>query len=259
MKIAVSGKGGSGKTTIAALLAVILKERGFKVLAIDCDPDSNLLTLFDAKAELQSISGLKEMIKERTAADGGLFKLNPFVNDLPDKYSLDFDGIRIMQIGKYTNKTGCFCPENSLIKALISHLVLERDEAVVLDMEAGIEHLTRGVVAGVDMLFLIVEPEIKSIETARKIKELAEKLGVRHIEIIANKIWDESDKDYLRGKVGKIDFAGFISYNPNLRKERGKLKDTVQIKKELEKILDSLKSVLKEQSFDGDETRLPPR
>ncbi|MFH1958527.1 MAG: ArsA-related P-loop ATPase [bacterium] len=239
MKIAVSGKGGSGKTTIAAILAIILREKGRKVLAIDCDPDSNLLSLFDGNAKLQSISGLKDMIKDRTGSGAGLFKLNPFVNDLPEKYSLNFNGIKIMQIGKFRNKTGCFCPENALVKSLISHLVLERDEVVILDMEAGIEHLTRGVVAGVDVLVLVVEPEIKSIATSLKIKTIAEKLGVKNIKAICNKICDDNDKEYLKENLREIDLAGFISYNQSLRKERGSIDKAGQIKEELEKIWNS--------------------
>ncbi|MFH1352399.1 MAG: AAA family ATPase [bacterium] len=239
MKIAVSGKGGSGKTTIAAILSIILREKGCKVLAIDCDPDSNLLSLFDRNAKLQSISGLKEMIKDRTAAGEGLFKLNPFVEDLPEKYSLNFNGIKIMQIGKFRNKTGCFCPENALVKSLISHLVLERDEVVILDMEAGIEHLTRGVVAGVDVLVLVVEPEIKSIATSLKIKTIADKLGVKNIKAICNKICGSNDKKYLKENLREIDLAGFISYNQSLRKERGSIDKAGQIKEELEKIWNS--------------------
>jgi len=240
VKIAVSGKGGSGKTTIAAILSVILREKGRKVLAIDCDPDSNLLSLFDRNAKLQSISGLKEMIKDRTAAEGGLFKLNPFVNDLPEKYSRDFNGIKVMQLGKFRNKTGCFCPENALVKSLISHLVLERDEVVILDMEAGIEHLTRGVVAGVDLLLLVIEPEEKSIGTSRKIKKLAENLGLKRIKAIGNKIWEKEDEEYLTGSLKEIDFAGFISYNHSLRKNHGKIDETGKIKEELKAILDKI-------------------
>ena len=236
MKIAVSGKGGSGKTTIAAFLSLILREKGYKVLAIDCDPDSNLLSVFDRKCSLESVSSMKEMIKERTCAEGGYFKLNPFVADIPEKYSVDFNGIRIMQIGKYEDKTGCFCPENALVKSLISHIVLERNEAVVLDMEAGIEHLTRGVVAGVDVMLLVVEPEIKSVETARKIESIAAKLGIRKIKALANKIYDETDRNFLKENLRELDLAGYISYNQTIRRDRGSIDNASEIKKELERI-----------------------
>jgi len=234
MKIAVSGKGGSGKTTVVYYLAQILKEEGFDVLCIDCDPDSNLLSLFDSKANLTPISQLKELIEERTQKEGGFFKLNPFVSDLPDKYSVEIDGIRIMNMGGYENKVGCFCPENALIRSLISHLILERDEAVILDMPAGIEHITRGVARGVEWFLVVVEPEEKSIQTALRIKKLAGEMGLKRIDMLGNKVLDEDDEKYLKSALDGL--IGFIHFDESLRKNRGKVTLNSNIKSELKQV-----------------------
>ncbi len=151
MKIAISGKGGVGKTTFAALLIKNLSEMGHKVLAIDADPDANLATALgiDHAEKIVPISEMKDLVEERTGAKPGsigqMFKLNPKVDDLPDALSYKLDGIKFMRLGGITKGGGgCICPESTLLKALVTHLVLLRDEDLVMDMEAGIEHLGQG-------------------------------------------------------------------------------------------------------------------
>src|SRR3972149_10708751 len=163
MKLAVTGKGGVGKTTVVAGLARVLAERGQKVLAIDADPASNLaLALgFSKNQRLTPIAEMKELIEERTEAKpgsmGGFFKLNPRVDDLPDKYSLLKDGIRLMVMGTVQKGGGgCVCPENVMVRTLVAHLLLGRDEVVILDMEAGGEHLGRGAGRGGENIFFVV-------------------------------------------------------------------------------------------------------
>ena len=180
MKIAISGKGGVGKTTFAALLARTLNEQGKSVLAIDADPDANLAAALGIEGadKIVPIAEMKEMIFERTEAQpgsiGGFFKLNPKVDDLPDALSARLGNIKLMRLGGVKKGgAGCICPESTLLKALVTHIVLCRDEVVIMDMEAGIEHLGRGTARAVDKLIIVVEPGRRSLDTAENIKRLA--------------------------------------------------------------------------------------
>ena len=184
MKIAISGKGGVGKTLLAAFLAQTFASNGYSVIAIDADPDANLAATlgFPNPEKITPISELSDLIEERVGVrpgtSGSFFKLNPKVDDLPENYSVKMDGIRIMSIGRIKRGgTGCYCPEGALLQALLSHLLLQRDEVVILDMEAGIEHLGRGTVEAVDQLIIVVEPGRRSLETAQTINKLAQDLG----------------------------------------------------------------------------------
>jgi len=151
----------------------------------------------------------------RPGTSGSFFKLNPKVDDLPENYSVKMDGIRIMSMGRIKRGgTGCYCPEGALLQALISHLLLQRDEVVILDMEAGIEHLSRGTTKAVDMLIIVVEPGRRSLETAETIKNLAQDLGLRHIAAVGNKIRSEADKEFIKSNLPGIEIIGFINYDP---------------------------------------------
>src|SRR4030042_1411934 len=196
MKMAISGKGGVGKPLLAAFLSKIFTESGYSVLAIDADPDSNLAATlgFPHPEEITPMSELSDLIEERVGVrpgqSGSYFKLNPKVDDLPEKYSVKLDGIRLMVMGRIKRGgTGCYCPEGALLQALLSHLLLQRKEVVILDMEAGIEHLTRGTAQGVDILIVVVEPGRRSIETAQRIFELASDLHMKRIAVVGNKIY----------------------------------------------------------------------
>ena len=178
MKIAISGKGGVGKTTLASLIIKNFADRGNKVLAIDADPDANLAGALgvDHPEQIIPLSQMKELIEERTESKtgtmGSFFKLNPHVSDLPEKLSVQKGNIRVMVMGGVKRGGGgCICPESVMLKTLITHLILARDEVVVLDMEAGIEHLGRGTASSVNKLIVVVEPGKRSIETAHQIKE----------------------------------------------------------------------------------------
>ncbi len=223
MKIAVSGKGGVGKTTFAALLIRSYNQQGKHVLAIDADPDANLaaaIGIADA-AKITPISGMKELIYERTEAKpgsiGGFFKLNPKVDDLPDALSVNFENIKMMRLGGVKKGgAGCICPESTLLKALVTHIVLNRDEVVVMDMEAGIEHLGRATAKAVDKLIVVVEPGRRSIETAGHIRHLAAEIGLTHIVFIGNKIRNEKDQEFLLSHLQDFQFLGFIPYDDAL-------------------------------------------
>lgn len=223
MKLAVTGKGGVGKTTIVAGMARVLASRGQKVLAIDADPACNLaLALgFPKDQPLTPIAEMKELIEERTEAKtgamGGFFKLNPRVDDLPDKYTQERDGIRLMVMGTVQKGGGgCVCPENVMVRTLVSHLLLGRDEVVILDMEAGVEHLGRGTAKAVDKLIVVVEPGQRSLEVAQKIRLLAADIGLKNIGLVGNKIRRKADRDFLISQMPDIPFLGFLSYDPRV-------------------------------------------
>ncbi len=223
MKIAVSGKGGVGKTTFAALLIRMLNEEGKKVLAIDADPDANLAAALGIKNadKITPISEMKELIFERTEARpgtiGGFFKLNPKVDDLPDALSVKFENIKLMRLGGVKKGgSGCICPESTLLKVLVTHIVLARDEVVVMDMEAGIEHLGRATAQAVNKLMVVVEPGRRSIETAGHIKKLASEIRLTNIGVIGNKIRSKADEDFLKANLPDFDFLGFMPYDDAL-------------------------------------------
>jgi len=220
MKIAISGKGGVGKTLLSALLCKEFVQSGYSVIAIDADPDANLATTlnFPHPEEVTPISELSSLIEERTGAKPGqaaaFFKLNPKVDDLPEKYSLKHNGIRLMVTGRIKKGgTGCYCPEGTLLQALLTHLLVQRDEVVVLDMEAGIEHLTRGTARAVDRLIIVVEPGRLSIDTAHRIGKLAEDIGLKNIAVVGNKIRGQQDKEQLAASLAGFNLLGFIPYD----------------------------------------------
>ena len=220
MKIAVSGKGGVGKTTLSALLIKYFRDQGKKVLAIDADPDANLATALGIPhpETITPISEMKELVAERTESTpgkmGGFFKLNPKVDDIPDKFSTSIDGVKLMVLGGVKKGGGgCICPESVLLKTLITHLVLFRDEVVVMDMEAGIEHLGRATARSVDRLIVVVEPGRRSIETAQHVKELAQDIGVTRIVLVGNKVRGPQDKEYLLKSLPDFQFLGFLPFD----------------------------------------------
>ena len=223
MKIAISGKGGVGKTTFAAFLIKSLQQTGKSVLAIDADPDANLAQALGAKnaSEITPISEMKDLIEERTETKvgmmGGFFKMNPRVSDLPEKLSINADGVKLMILGGIkAAESGCICPQSVLLKVLISHLILARDEVVVMDMEAGLEHLGRGTAQAVDYMIVVVEPGRRSIETARQIQRLSEELGMKNLLIVGNKIRSERDRRFLHEHMNTFTFLGFLPYNEHI-------------------------------------------
>ncbi|MBN2439893.1 MAG: AAA family ATPase [Spirochaetales bacterium] len=225
MKIAVAGKGGVGKSTIVALIARVLRESGKQVIIIDADPDMNQASLIGVPPEstITPISELKELIAERTNTTVGqpapFFTMNPKVSDIPKDYSITVNGITLLTMGTIKQGgAGCACPENAFIKNLIAHLVISRDEWVILDMEAGIEHLGRGTSLGVDILIIIVEPSKTSIATAHRIKKLALDIGIKQIKVIGNKIENQTDKKVITDHLPEFSFLGFLDSCEDIKK-----------------------------------------
>ena len=229
MKLAASGKGGVGKTTLIAALARLLCDEGREVFAIDADPASNLAQALGDRSSgpITPLAQMRELIAERTGASlegyGQFFKLNPHVDDIPDAYSRDVDGVKLLVLGAvHKPGGGCYCPENVFLKSLLSNLVLRRNEAVLIDLEAGIEHLGRATTQGIDAMVVVVEPSLRSIGTARAIGGLARELGVRRVLAVANKVANERQEELIRrelaaaGGEGHLPLAAVLRYHEEL-------------------------------------------
>lgn len=226
MKIAISGKGGVGKTTLAAALALLLAARGKKVLALDADPDANLAAALGIDDEGQKliipISEQAALIEERTGARvkqyGQMFKLNPEVSDIAGKYAFHHRGVDLLVLGGIrTGGSGCACPENTLIRALVADIILHKDDALVMDMEAGVEHLGRATARGVDRLIIVVEPAQRSIESTQRILKLASDIGIPLMQLVVNKAYGRHDEEYVRSAFPGHDLLGIIPYSDSLR------------------------------------------
>ncbi|MCL4459306.1 MAG: carbon monoxide dehydrogenase accessory protein CooC [Chloroflexi bacterium] len=222
MKLAITGKGGVGKTTLASLLARLYAQEGYPVLAIDADPNANLASALGFPAEVMDrivpISEMKDLIEERTGARpgtfGAFFKLNPRVNDIPEQFSATHAGVKLLVMGTVKKGgSGCVCPENVLLKNLVSHLLLDRQEIVIMDMEAGIEHLGRGTAQSTDALLIVVEPGLRSLHTAETIRPLADDIGIPRCLVVGSKVKDESDRSFIKTHLPTFEVIGFLSYS----------------------------------------------
>jgi CO dehydrogenase maturation factor len=219
MKIAITGKGGVGKTTVAAILARLYADEGRRVLAADVDPDANLgMALGFTTPELDGIvpiSKMRALIHERTGANaetfGKFFKINPKVDDIPDTLAIEKNGVKLLVMGTIeTGGSGCVCPEHAMLKRIISHLIIARDDVVIMDMEAGLEHLGRGTADSMDQFIVVVEPGERSIQTYHKVVELAADLGITKVRVIANKVRGTADEEYLRSRIPPSTLLGFV-------------------------------------------------
>lgn len=223
-KFAITGKGGVGKTTLAALMAHIYAEADQPVIAIDADPAASLayaLGIPDEVAEtISPIVELEDLIYERTGArpgtSGGFFTINPRVDDIPERFSVLHRGIRMLQLGTIsTGGSGCICPESAVLKSLVTHVILYRDEVMILDMDAGVEHLGRATAGAVDAFLIVVEPGKRSLGTAKTILRLAQDIGVKRCYVVGNKVRHEKDRDYIRANLQPdLPVIGFLSASP---------------------------------------------
>ena len=223
MKVAITGKGGVGKTTLSSTLARLYAEEGRTVLAADVDPDANLgLALGLSQEEVDSIvpiSKMRTLVEERTGANEAnkFFKLNPYVADIPEKFAKDCGGVKLLVMGTVdVGGTGCVCPEHVMLKAILSALTYRKDDVVIMDMEAGLEHLGRGTAANMDQFIVVIEPGARSVQTYRNVKRLASDLGVKKVRVVANKLRDEKDEDFIRQNIPAEDLLGFIHFNPEI-------------------------------------------
>jgi CO dehydrogenase maturation factor len=228
VKIAVSGKGGVGKTTVSALLARAFLERGMRVLAIDADPNPNLAILLGVPLnEAEKIIPISEngaLIEEKTGVKpesyGGVFRISFRVDDIAQRYGVRTpSGIDLIVMGAVRAASqGCMCPANALIRALLKHLLMQPDEIAVVDMEAGVEHLGRGTVEYVDAMLVVTEPSMRSLETARRISVLSEQIGIKRIFLVGNRVMGEESEiiDEYSKRI-HVPLLGLIPYDDNLR------------------------------------------
>jgi len=223
MKLAIVGKGGVGKTTLAAALARRCAARGRPVVAVDADPDGNLAAALGVPqhAVPQPIAQMRDLILKRTGAEdqgaGLIFKLNPEVEDLPERFSVDAQGVRLLVLGTVeSGGKGCMCPEGAVLKALLQHLLLRIPDDVILDMEAGLEHMGRASARGVDALVAVVEPGMRSVQTARRIRQLAADIGIRRTLVVANRIREPREREVLEQALGGETILGVLPFCPEL-------------------------------------------
>jgi CO dehydrogenase maturation factor len=220
VKIAIGGKGGVGKTTVCAIWAQLFAESGFDVLAIDADPNTNLALAFGIALEQnpEPLIRMKQLIAERTGTGkdsvGIYFRLNPKVSDLPEKYWLQTNGLKLLVLGAITQGgAGCACPEGAFLKALLTHTILQREEVVLVDLAAGVEFMGRASIQGIDALILVVEPGSRSIETARNMTKMAKELGIGCVGAIANKITEDAQTDIIRSQLDDVTLLGTLKYS----------------------------------------------
>ncbi|MAT99851.1 MAG: carbon monoxide dehydrogenase [Anaerolineaceae bacterium] len=222
MKLAISGKGGVGKTTLAALLAQAYADAGQQVLAVDADPSPCLAGALgfpnELRAQLHPIVEMEALIAERTGAKpgtmGGFFTLNPRVDDIPERFSVVHRGVRLLEMGAVEmGGSGCICPESAMLKTLFTHLLFRKDDVLILDMYAGVEHLGRATVDFVDALIIVVEPTRRSMGTAVQIQQLAQGIGLTRLWLVGNKVRNEDDASFLQGNHLQIPLLGLIPMN----------------------------------------------
>ena len=223
MKLAITGKGGVGKTTLSSTLARLYADEGRTVLAADVDPDANLgLALGLTQQEVDEIipiSRMRTLVEERTGANEAnkFFKLNPYVADIPEKYAKEINGVKLLVMGTVDlGGSGCVCPEHVMLKAILSSLTYRKNDVVVMDMEAGLEHLGRGTAANMDQFIVVIEPGARSVQTYHNVKRLAKDLGVKRVRVVANKVRDEQDEAFIRAQIPEEDLLGCIHYNPEI-------------------------------------------
>jgi CO dehydrogenase maturation factor len=219
MKLAISGKGGVGKTTLAALLAQSYADAGRQVLVADGDPSPCLAGALGFPEELRSqlhpIAEMDELIEERTGAKpgtiGGFFTLNPRVDDIPERFSVVYKGVRLLEMGSVElGGSGCICPEAAMLKTLFTHLLFRKDDVLILDMYAGVEHLGRATVDFVDAMLIVVEPTRRSLGTASQIKQLANDIGLTRCWLVGNKVRNQDEKDFLKKETPGLPILGIL-------------------------------------------------
>ncbi len=259
MKIAISGKGGVGKTTLAGTLARVIAETGHKVLAIDAAPDANLASAIgfsgDEVAQITPFAEMTDFIQERTGSQkgtyGGMFKLNPQVDDIPERFSLNRDNLKLLVLGTIPEGGGgCYCPESVILKYLLRHILLQRDESIILDMEAGLEHLGRGATRGIDAFIVVVEPGSRSLQTARQIRKLAGDLGINRVYVVGNKVFNPEDRNFIKDNLAEFEVLGFLDYDREIvdadRRDQAPFDVNAKMVASVKNIYDSLRQQLEQ-------------
>lgn len=219
MKLAITGKGGVGKTTLTALLAQAYADAGRQVLAVDADPSPCLAGALgfpdEVRAKLAPIAEMDALIEERTGAKpgtvGGFFTINPRVDDIPERFSVTHRGVKLLEMGSVDlGGSGCICPESAMLKTLFTHLLFRNDDILLLDMYAGVEHLGRATVDFVDAMIVVVEPTRRSLGTAAQIKKLANDIKLTRLYLVGNKVRNEDESKFLEAETPGMPVLGFL-------------------------------------------------
>jgi len=227
MKIAVSGKGGVGKTLISGVLAEFFANKGFTVLAIDADPTPNLALTLGIPAEganrIVPISENTSLIESKTRTSvPGVYNLAFTVEDIIEQFSVKTPfHVNLLVMGTVRNAGGgCMCPANSVIRALLHHLLVERKEVVVTDMEAGVEHMGRGTAEHVDTMLIVTDSSMKSMEIAKKLYVLTKDLGIKRTFIVGNKVANSEEGKLIENFTSKnrMPLLGLIPYDEKILK-----------------------------------------
>jgi len=231
MKIAISGKGGVGKTTLSAMLSGVFALKDQRVIAIDADPDANLASALGVPDETKivTLAEMHDLIAERTGAQnqpGGYFQLNPRVDDIPDEYALQIGNIRMLALGGVARGGGgCICPATAIVKALLIHLIIGRDDILIMDMEAGLEHLGRATAQSMDAIVVVVNPDRWSVQTAVRVRDLAGDLGMKNVFAVANRLGTvgqdaggeiQAQLDQIQTTLGDVPLIGALPNDPGL-------------------------------------------
>ena len=219
MKLAITGKGGVGKTTLTALLAQAYADAGRQVLAVDADPSPCLAGALgfpdELRAQLHPIAEMDALIEERTGAKpgtvGGFFTINPRVDDIPERFSVMHRGVKLLEMGSVElGGSGCICPESAMLKTLFTHLLFRKDDVLLMDMYAGVEHLGRATVDFVDAMIVVVEPTRRSLGTAAQIKKLANDIKLDRLYLVGNKVRNEDEAKFLEAETPGMPVLGYL-------------------------------------------------
>ncbi len=218
MKVAISGKGGVGKTTLTALFAREAARRGHPVLVVDADPNPNLHIALGFSEAPPALVGMKQLIEERLGSLEGFFRLNPRVDDLPDRFSREDQGVRLLVMGGISQGgAGCACPQSAFLRNLLQHIVLERSEWVFIDCEAGLEHLGRATSRAADALVIVVEPAHSALETGRRIRQLAQDIGLARLYVVGNKVREQQDRELIQEAMEGMKILAYLPDSSALR------------------------------------------
>jgi len=226
MKLAVAGKGGVGKTFVSSTLARLFARDGYNVLAVDADSNINLASSLGIGRELADkivpLSDDESLVKERTGVApgksyGSIFRMTPTVSDIVDKFGIvGPDGVKLLVMGTVKAADGgCMCPANALLRVLMQHLLIQRKDVVIMDMEAGLEHLGRGTARRVDAMLVVVEPRMKSVDTMRRIMTLAREIEVKEVLAVGNKIGRAEERAFIERQMSELEIqvAATIPYD----------------------------------------------
>jgi len=251
MKVAFSGKGGVGKTTVSASIVRHLAEQGIRVFAVDADMDPNLPEALGFKGEIVPISEMKALIRERmelNPAAPSMYKLNPFVEDIPEKFAHREGNMTIIVMGGVDRGgSGCACPENAFLREILTHIVISEEDWVVLDMEAGVEHMGRATARTVDVMVIVAEPTPRAMQTVKKVRDLASDIGVTKIGVVGNKVRGEEDVRFIEENASPLPLVGWVPFLDSIREAElrgdGVYSDRIP-KENVEGILNGLRNLV---------------